>query len=143
MGPPVLLIGENIEPPCFVGTQCLDPVENGKVLILHFLQDNRQQDDILNRRILQQINLPQHLNSSCLHALNVISNKEAKLETGERFGYLVEHDVGVDDEDGSRGGVEFALGGGVAGCAGDEATVDIVAEVVLPDVLRREGDGVR
>jgi hypothetical protein len=25
---PVLLVGENIESPCFVDTQCLDPVEN-------------------------------------------------------------------------------------------------------------------
>lgn len=24
----VLLVGENIESPCFVDTQCLDPVEN-------------------------------------------------------------------------------------------------------------------
>ena len=139
MGSPVLLIGENIEPPCFVGTQCLDPVGNGKVLILHFFQDHGQHDNILNRRILQQVDLPQHLNSSLIHALDLIANKE----TEERFRYLVEHDVGVDDEDGSRGGVEFALGGGVAGCAGDEAAVDIVAEVVLPDVLRRAGDGVR
>jgi len=104
MGPPVQLVGENIEPPCFVGTQCLDPVGNGKVLILHFFQDHGQHDNILNRRILQQVD-------------------------------LVEHDVGVDDEDGGRRGGEFALGGGVADGAGNEAAVDVVAEVVLPDDL--------
>jgi len=138
MGPPVQLVGENIEPPCFVGTQCLDPVGNGKVLILHFFQDHGQHDNILNRRILQQVDLPQHLNSSLIHALDLIANKE----TEERFRYLVEHDVGVDDEDGGRRGGEFALGGGVADGAGNEAAVDVVAEVVLPDDLRREGDGV-
>lgn len=47
----------------------------------------------------------------------------------------MEHDVGVDDEDGGRGSVELALRGGVAGGAGDEAAVDVVAEVVLPDDL--------
>jgi len=138
MGSPVLIIGENVEPPCFVGTQCLDPVGNGKVLILHFFQDHGQHDNILNRRILQQVDLPQHLNSSLIHALDLIANKE----TEERFRYLVEHDVGVDDEDGGRRGGEFALGGGVADGAGNEAAVDVVAEVVLPDDLRREGDGV-
>jgi len=61
----------------------------------------------------------------------------------ERFRYLVEHDVGVDDEDGGSGGGEFALRGGIAGGAGDEAAVDVVAEVVLPDDLRRGDGGVR
>jgi hypothetical protein len=55
----------------------------------------------------------------------------------------VEHDVGVDDEDGGRLGDEFALRGRVAGGAGDEAAVDVVAEVVLPDDLRRGGWGRR
>ena len=54
---PVLLVGENIESLCFVDTQCLDPVENWKVLILHLVQHHWQQDDILNHRVLQQIDL--------------------------------------------------------------------------------------
>jgi len=61
----------------------------------------------------------------------------------ERFRYLVEHDVGVDDEDGGGGGGELALRGGGAGGAGDEAAVDVIAEVVLPDDLRRGDGGVR
>jgi hypothetical protein len=50
----------------------------------------------------------------------------------------VEHDVGVDDEDGGRVGVE-AAGGRVAGGAGGGAAGDVVAEVVLPDDLRGRG----
>ena len=55
----------------------------------------------------------------------------------------MQHDVGVDDEDGGSGGGEFALRGGIAGGAGDEAAVDVVAEVVLPDDLQRGDGGVR
>lgn len=46
----------------------------------------------------------------------------------------MEHDVGVDDEDGCRVGVEAARGR-VAGGAGGGAAGDVVAEVVLPDHL--------
>lgn len=46
----------------------------------------------------------------------------------------MEHDVGVDDEDGGGVGVE-AAGGRVAGGAGEGAAGDVVAEVVLPDHL--------
>jgi hypothetical protein len=53
----------------------------------------------------------------------------------EHFSYLVEHDVGVDDEDGGGSGAELSLRGFGAGGAGDEAAVDVVAEVVLPDDL--------
>jgi hypothetical protein len=53
----------------------------------------------------------------------------------------VQHNVGVDDEDGGGVGAKLAVGGdGVAGGAGGGAAVDVVAEVVLPDDLRR-GDG--
>jgi hypothetical protein len=55
----------------------------------------------------------------------------------------VEHDVGVYDEDGSGGGGELALSGGGAGGAGDEAAVDVIAEVVLPNNLQRGDGGVR
>jgi hypothetical protein len=61
----------------------------------------------------------------------------------EHFRYLVEHDVGVDDEDGGGSGAKLSLRGCGAGGAGDEAAVDVVAEVVLPDDLRRGDDGVR
>lgn len=47
----------------------------------------------------------------------------------------MEHDVGVDDEDGGGSGAELSLRGCGAGGAGDEAAVDVVAEVVLPDDL--------
>jgi hypothetical protein len=61
---------------------------------------------------------------------------------GEEWsGYLVQHNVGVDDEDDGGVGAKLAVGGGgVAGGAGGGAAVDVVAEVVLPDDLRR-GDG--
>lgn len=55
----------------------------------------------------------------------------------------MEHDVGVYDEDGSGGGGELALSGGGAGGAGDEAAVDVIAEVVLPNNLQRGDGGVR
>jgi hypothetical protein len=62
---------------------------------------------------------------------------EAKLKRdNKRRGYLVEHDVGVDDEDGGRVGAELAFSGDVAGGAGDGAAVYAVAEVVLADDLR-------
>lgn len=99
----MVLVGEHEEPPSRVGAQRLEPVVHREVLILHFVQHHRQHHDILNRRILQQID-------------------------------LVEHDVGVDDEDGGRVGVE-AAGGHVAGGAGEGAAGDVVAEVVLPDHL--------
>lgn len=99
----MVLVGEHKEPSSRVGAQGLEPIVHGEILILHFVQHHRQHDDILNRRILQQID-------------------------------LVEHDVGVDDEDGGRVGVE-AAGGGVAGGAGGGAAGDVVAEVVLPDHL--------
>lgn len=99
----MVLVGEHEEPPSRVGAQGLEPVVHGEVLILHLVEHHRQHDDILNRWVLQQID-------------------------------LVEHDVGVDDEDGGGVGVE-AAGGGVAGGAGGGAAGDVVAEVVLPDHL--------
>jgi hypothetical protein len=53
----VLLIGEDVKPPRLVQTQGLDPVVNRKVLILHLVQHHRQHDDVVNCRILQQIDL--------------------------------------------------------------------------------------
>lgn len=60
-----------------------------------------------------------------------------KRKREEWFRYLVELHVGIDDEDKDGGSGEFVLRSSVAGGAGDEAAIDVVAEVVLPDDLRR------
>lgn len=51
----------------------------------------------------------------------------------------MEHDVGVDDEDGGRVGGERVLDRATGG-AGSGAAGDVVAEVVLPDHLREWGN---
>jgi hypothetical protein len=137
-----LLIGEDVKPPRLVQTQGLDPVVNRKVLILHLVQHHRQHDDVVNCRILQQIDLRE--TPSPLRVLKPKPGGAKQERDKEEWpGYLVEQDVGVNNEDGSGIGAELAVGGGGgAGGAGGGAAVDVVAEVVLPDDLwGRDGRG--
>lgn len=66
----MVLVGEHEEPPSRVGAQGLEPVVHGEVLILHFVQHHRQHHDILNRRILQQIDLQQPHRASAIGTLD-------------------------------------------------------------------------
>ena len=53
----MVLIGENKEFPSWIATYSSYSIVNSQILVLNLFQHDGQYNNILNRRILQQINL--------------------------------------------------------------------------------------
>lgn len=127
----MMLIREHKELPRWITTKRLETIINRKVLVLHLLQHDIQHHNIIDRRILQQINLKPQNN-------NIIKTKTTEPKSqAPRITNLIEHDVGINDDD--RGGLRRAeaSGGGVTGRTWEGAAVNVVAQVVFPHNLRR------
>lgn len=52
-----MFISKDIEFPPGISAQSLEPIIHCQILVLHLLQHDREHDNIVDRRILQQIDL--------------------------------------------------------------------------------------
>lgn len=136
----MVFIGKNKKFPHWIVTDSSYPVVNGHILVLNLFQHNGQHNDIINGRILQQINLPwQHIFQFTQKNANNISpphSKQSKLKLSWIWKKqdLIENDIGVNNENRGSGSTE-ASSRRITSGAKRSTAIYIISQVVLPQLL--------